>query len=103
MPLPPVRVIGPDGRREWRDLRLAALRDAPRTFSASLADQADAPEERWRQRLRGTHNLVADLDGRPAGMATGFPRDAAVEPGTTWAGPVLRQRNDSALTPSRSR
>ncbi|MFJ1766072.1 GNAT family N-acetyltransferase [Amycolatopsis sp. NPDC088138] len=92
MPLPPVRVVGPDDWREWRDLRLAALRDAPRTFSATLDDWADAPEERWRQRLRGTHNLVADLDGVPSGMATGFPRDAAVELGTMWVAPHARGR-----------
>lgn len=56
-----IRVATPDDWREWRTLRLAALRDAP---DASLADWADAPEERWRARLEGSHNVLADLGVR---------------------------------------
>lgn len=92
MPLPPVRVVTPDDWREWRTLRLEALRDAPYAFSATLADWQDAPEERWRARLEGTYNVVAELDGEPAGMATGFPRDNAVELGTMWVAPHARGR-----------
>jgi len=89
---PVIRVVTPDDWREWRGLRLAALRDAPQTFGATLADWENAPEERWQQRLQGTHNLIADLDGTPAGMVTGFPRDGAVELGTMWVAPHARGR-----------
>lgn len=90
-PLPPVRVVTPADWREWRDLRLEALRDAPHAFSASLADWVDASEERWRARLEGTYNVLAGL-GSPAGMATGFPRGGTVELGTMWVAPHARGR-----------
>jgi GNAT superfamily N-acetyltransferase len=89
---PVIRVVTPDDWREWRDLRLAALRDAPQAFSATLADWETAPEERWQQRLHGTHNLIADLGGTPAGMVTGFPRGDTVELGTMWVAPHARGR-----------
>jgi ribosomal protein S18 acetylase RimI-like enzyme len=92
-PVPAViRIVTPDDWREWRDLRLEALREAPQAFSATLADWENAPEERWRQRLRGTHDLIADLDDRPAGMVTGFPRGDTVELGTLWVAPHARGR-----------
>jgi ribosomal protein S18 acetylase RimI-like enzyme len=87
-----IRIVGPGDWAEWRDLRLAALRDAPGAFSASLADWADAPEQRWRDRLDGTFNAVADLGGHAVGMVTGFPRDDAVELGTLWVAPHARGR-----------
>lgn len=96
MPLPPVRVVGPDDWREWRNLRLAALRDAPGAFSATLADWQDAPEARWRARLESTYNVIAEVDGTPAGMATGFPRDGHVELGTLWVAPHARGRGIGA-------
>lgn len=86
-----IRPVTPDDWREWRDLRLAALRDAPHAFSATLADWEDAPEARWRARLEGTYNVIADLD-EPVGMATGFPRDGHVELGTMWVAPPARGR-----------
>ncbi|SEF28504.1 Ribosomal protein S18 acetylase RimI [Amycolatopsis pretoriensis] len=87
-----IREAVPDDWAEWRDLRLAALRDAPDAFSATLTDWLDAPEQRWRDRLDGTFNVFADLDGRAAGMATGFPRADAVELGTLWVAPHARGR-----------
>ncbi|MGW4521014.1 GNAT family N-acetyltransferase [Amycolatopsis sp. NPDC004378] len=91
-PLPPVRVVSPDDWREWRDLRLQALRDAPHAFSATLDDWLGAPEERWRERLRGSHNVIADFAGGPVGMATGFPDEGTVELGTMWVAPPARGR-----------
>lgn len=90
-PGPVIRVVTPDDWAEWRDLRLEALRDAPRAFGATLADWEDAPEERWRARLEGTYNVVADLGERPVGMATGFPRGDTVELGTLWVAPPARR------------
>jgi ribosomal protein S18 acetylase RimI-like enzyme len=87
-----IRVVTPADWLEWRHLRLAALRDAPHAFGATLADWANAPGERWRQRLRGSHNLIADLDGTSAGMVTGFPLDDCVELGTLWVAPHARGR-----------
>jgi ribosomal protein S18 acetylase RimI-like enzyme len=84
--------------RLWRELRLAALADAPSAFGSRLADwQGDGDrEERWRSRLEmpGSHNVVAEVGGRPVGMASGVPAD---DPGARgliamWVSPEARGR-----------
>ena len=69
-----VRLLGPDDWAAWRELRLAALAEAPDAFGARLTDwQGERDrEQRWRDRLTGrAHNVIAALDGRSAGMASG--------------------------------
>jgi ribosomal protein S18 acetylase RimI-like enzyme len=92
-----VRVLTPGDWRLWRELRLAALAEAPYAFGSRLADwQGDGDrEERWRARLAipGAVNLVAMLAGTAVGMASGIP-DA---PGTAelismWISPAARGR-----------
>jgi GNAT superfamily N-acetyltransferase len=93
-----LRVLTPDDWPIWRELRLAALAEAPAAFGSRLADwqgQGDR-EERWRGRLGipGSYNVVALVDGRPAGMASGVPDD---EPGVAelismWVSPAARGR-----------
>ncbi|MFI6781034.1 GNAT family N-acetyltransferase [Micromonospora sp. NPDC050276] len=72
-----IRVLTPDDWPTWRQLRLAALTEAPEAFCSRLADwQGDGDrEQRWRDRLSipGSHNVVALLDGRPIGMSSGAP------------------------------
>ena len=100
-----VRTVGPDDWRTWRMLRLAALAEAPYAFGSVLADwQGTADrEERWRSRLAlaGAHNLVAHVDGEPAGMASGVPAESAgesadegetVEVISMWVAPAARGR-----------
>ena len=73
------RVLGVDDWQMWRELRLAALAESGYAFGAQLADwQGDGDrEERWRGRLAipGSYNVLALLDGRPVGMASGVPTD----------------------------
>jgi GNAT superfamily N-acetyltransferase len=91
-----LRALTPDDWATWRDLRLAALADAPSAFRSRLADWLDAPEPRWRDRLGapGSHSVVAVLDGRPAGMATGAPGEhlGQVELISMWVEPHSRGR-----------
>jgi ribosomal protein S18 acetylase RimI-like enzyme len=69
-----VQVITPDDWETWRAVRLAALKEAPYAYGSTYADWADAPEEQWRQRLGGEfRNLLARVDGRPGGIASGVP------------------------------
>lgn len=90
------REVGPDDWRLWRELRLAALAEAPEAFGSTLAEWQDATETRWRERLSipGAIDLVAYVDGEPAGMATGVPSDghAAVELISMWVSPAARGR-----------
>jgi GNAT superfamily N-acetyltransferase len=91
-----LRVLTSDDWAMWRELRIAALSDAPDAFDTRLADvRGDRDrEERWRARLElsGSHNLIAMLDGRPAGMASGVPaaEDGVAELISMWVSPAAR-------------
>ncbi|WP_155368463.1 GNAT family N-acetyltransferase [Catellatospora vulcania] len=91
-----LRVLTADDWPVWRELRLAALAEAPDAFGARLADwQGDGDRaERWRGRLEipGSHNLVATIGGRPAGMASGVPtgEPGVVELISMWVHPDAR-------------
>ncbi|MFE4857443.1 GNAT family N-acetyltransferase [Streptomyces sp. NPDC056670] len=80
----------------WRQLRLAALAEAPYAFGSTLAQWQGSGdrEERWRARLSipGAHDLVALLDGLPVGMASGVPGEGAqnVELISMWVHPTAR-------------
>ncbi|WP_328424952.1 GNAT family N-acetyltransferase [Micromonospora sp. NBC_00389] len=92
------RVLTPDDWPTWRELRLAALTEAPDAFGSRLADwQGDGDRaERWRDRLTipGSHNLVAVLGGRPVGMASGVPTPdpLVMELISMWVHPEARGR-----------
>ena len=58
----------------WRELRLQALEETPSAFRSRLADWQGAgdAERRWRSRLLAVPlNIVAELNGNPAGMVSG--------------------------------
>ncbi|MEE1800549.1 GNAT family N-acetyltransferase [Streptomyces sp. JV176] len=79
----------------WREVRLAALGEAPRAFKSRLAEWHSGGEERWRARLAmpSAYNIVALLDGRTAGMATGLPGDSdTCELRSVWVSPRDRGR-----------
>jgi ribosomal protein S18 acetylase RimI-like enzyme len=83
--------------QRFRALRLAALRDAPYAFGSTLAEwtgEGDR-EERWRARLTEVpFNLIAELDGNPAGMVSATPPDAdgMVLLISMWVAPFARGR-----------
>ncbi|WP_343238492.1 GNAT family N-acetyltransferase [Streptomyces sp. SID13031] len=85
-----------DAWQTWRELRLAALEEAPYAFGSQLSDWVDAEEERWRARLDlpGSRNFVAVLDGTPVGMASGVRTDenGVVELISMWIAPAGRGR-----------
>ncbi|MFD4831422.1 GNAT family N-acetyltransferase [Streptomyces uncialis] len=90
-----LRVLTEDDWPLWRDARLAALTEAPHAFKSRLSDWRNGGEELWRARfaLRASCNIVALLDGRPAGMATGLPEDCGgCELRSVWVSPGARGR-----------
>lgn len=94
-----LRRLSSDDWPLWRELRLAALAEAPYAFGSTLADWQGPGdhEERWRSRLEipGALDLVAVLDGTPVAMATGVPADegpSAAELISMWVGPAARGR-----------
>ena len=93
-----LRELTADDWDSWRELRLAALAEAPYAFGSTLADwQGEGDkEERWRARLSipGSYNLLALVDERPAGMVSGVPGPQAgvVELISLWVGKQARGR-----------
>ena len=83
--------IGPDEWREFRDVRLESLLDAPGAFGAKHADWVDATEDTWRQRLVDVPlTVVARADGAPVGVACGAEVDDRVELISMWVAPSHR-------------
>ncbi|WP_432092381.1 N-acetyltransferase family protein [Streptomyces sp. bgisy100] len=88
-----LRVLTVDDWPLWRDVRLAALAEAPEAFTARLADWGRGGEEQWRARLEmpGAHHVVALLDGRAVGVARGIPDGrGGCELRSVWVGPEAR-------------
>lgn len=93
MPEIAIRRIGPDEWRLWRELRLAALAEAPEAFGSKLADWQGAgdSEARWRARLDAVAlNLIASLDGEGAGMLSAVADGTDVELISMWVTPRAR-------------
>ena len=89
-----LRVLDVDDWRAWRAMRRAALADAPTAFGSTLAEWSGAgdTEERWRSRLEGVaHNVLAELDGRQAGMVSATSAvEGDVELISMWVAPDAR-------------
>ncbi|MER5403477.1 GNAT family N-acetyltransferase [Streptomyces sp. NPDC002769] len=94
-----LRALESDDWSLWRELRLAALAEAPFAFGSTLAEWQGSGdrEERWRARLSipGARDLVAFLDGLPVGMVSGVPGEGAenVELISLWVSPAARGRS----------
>jgi len=90
-----IRQVAADDWRTWREMRLNALRDAPDAFRTKLADWLGTGdlEPRWRARLAAVpFNVIADLDGMPAGMVSAVHQGDEVELISMWVAPFARGR-----------
>ncbi|MER5642141.1 GNAT family N-acetyltransferase [Kitasatospora sp. NPDC002227] len=93
-----LRTLTSDDWPLWREVRLAALGEAPYAFGSTLAQWQGAGdrEERWRARLSipGAHDLLALLDGVAVGMASGVPGEGAADAEliSMWVAPAARGR-----------
>ncbi|MER5521337.1 GNAT family N-acetyltransferase [Streptomyces sp. NPDC002763] len=100
-----VLVLDPDDWRLWRDMRLAALREARGVFASSLADWSGPgdTEARWRARLGDVpFNALLRQAGRAVGMvsATDPGSHDVVELISLWVSPTARGHGvgDAAVT-----
>ena len=69
-----VRSLGEEDWREFKAIRLAALRDSPDAFVASAEDEEGFEEDFWRLRVRRSTRFVAvrlDSDGKAEGQPVG--------------------------------
>lgn len=95
-----VREIGPDDWATLRDVRLAALSEAPYAFGSSYEREKDFTEERWRARINGRSVtfLAYDESGpegaadsaEPTGIAGVFTGDGDAELVSMWVRPSAR-------------
>src|SRR5262245_58899062 len=70
-----IRRYRPDEWREYRQLRLEALQDAPTAFGSTYEWSLTRKEADWRLRLAGSAVFVAELvdaGTEPVGMAGGY-------------------------------
>lgn len=83
--------IGPEEWREFRTVRLAALRDAPDAFGSRHDDWVGASEQRWRARLTDVPFTVVGRSGEgPVGVVSGVGSGQSVELISMWVAPSRR-------------
>jgi len=79
-----IRRADPDQWPTYRQVRLAALAEAPYAFGSTLDREQAIDEQRWRSRLAHAATFLAWRDGQPVGTATGKvddPDDEYAVPG----------------------
>jgi GNAT superfamily N-acetyltransferase len=89
-----VRQIGADGWQVMREVRLAALLDAPEAFSSSYQRESGFGQADWLGRITRGANFLAYTNGGgsgPAGIAGGFvPSPGVPELVSMWVAPEHR-------------
>jgi GNAT superfamily N-acetyltransferase len=75
-----VRRAHPDEWATVRDVRLAALADAPDAFASTLSRELARTEPQWRSRIRAWPWFLAWHAGTPAGLVAAVPDQPASGP-----------------------
>lgn len=90
-----VREVSPDEWETLRDVRLAALKEAPTAFGSSYEREAAFGEEQWRGRLSSrsvTFFAQVEDHSEPAGLAGVYVEDGAAHLVSMWVRPSARGR-----------
>ena len=86
--------LGPDDWQAFRDVRLAALQEAPHAFGSTYEGEVGGSESNWRQRIADWARFVADVDGQVVGVVGAgfgeFGGSAALT--SLWVDPRFRGR-----------
>ena len=90
-----IRRLGTEDLAAYREVRLAALRDAPEAFGSTFEKEATLTEDDWRRRLETEDRAVFVVDdaGMILGLAVGSPDED--DPGagyllSMWVDPRAR-------------
>ena len=65
-----VQVLGEEDWQIYRDVRLAALRESPEVFVASVEQEEQFDESLWRTRMECSRRLVAEVGDRIVGVVS---------------------------------
>jgi ribosomal protein S18 acetylase RimI-like enzyme len=86
------RHLGQDDWAVFRDIRLSALFEAPYAFGSRWEIEKELTEAQWRANVVARTRFVVELDGRPAGLASGgdssYTGAAALT--SLWVDPAAR-------------
>ncbi|HEV2029212.1 MAG TPA: GNAT family N-acetyltransferase [Candidatus Dormibacteraeota bacterium] len=78
----------------FKEVRLAALLEAPYAFGSTYESEVGASEESWRQRVADRPRIVAEVDGKAVGIVGAssgeFTGTAALT--SLWVDPRFRGR-----------
>jgi len=90
-----VREAGPDDWEVLREVRLAALAEAPYAFGSTYAREVSFAEEQWRGRLLSRSVTFfafagATADAKPAGLAGVYEEDGVADLVSMWVRPAAR-------------
>ena len=88
-----LREVTPDDWETLRDIRLAALREAPSAFGSTYAREAPFTEEQWRGRINDrsvTYFAYLPEDPEPAGLAGVYVADGVADVVSMWVRPSAR-------------
>jgi ribosomal protein S18 acetylase RimI-like enzyme len=88
-----VREVTADDWEILREVRLAALREAPYAFASSYAREASFTEEQWRGRISdrsATFFAYLPDSPEPAGLAGVYVRDGVADVVSMWVRPSAR-------------
>jgi GNAT superfamily N-acetyltransferase len=90
-----VRAVADGDWELMRDVRLAALREAPDAFGSSYAREAPFTEEQWRGRISArsvTFLAYVEGIGQPAGLTGVHVDDDVADLVSMWVRPAARGR-----------
>ena len=65
-----VRALGGEDWQAYRDMRLAALAEAPEAFTGSYESERELDEAFWRTRMARSARLLATVDDDPVGIVS---------------------------------
>jgi ribosomal protein S18 acetylase RimI-like enzyme len=86
-----IRRVRSEDWADLRDVRLAALADAPCAFASTLDQETGYDERRWREWIGRTVFFLAWHAGRPAGLVGGFGQeDGGWHVISMWVSPPAR-------------
>jgi GNAT superfamily N-acetyltransferase len=87
-----IQRLAPDDWKLWRDVRLAALADAPYAYGSTLAREQEFDEAAWRHRLAPANGMTAvAIDGDDTvGAIGGWTPADVVHVVAAWVAPSAR-------------
>ncbi len=85
-----VRRVVPDQWQSFREIRLAALADAPYAFITTLAEAEAFPEQLWRSRAAEGGTMLAWRDDRPVGIVAAYVPEEVPLLVMMWVEPASR-------------